>query len=151
MREFVPLEDISDIPARLAGVNDYDLVLSGHGPGKLPPFSLHTTDVEKARFTGTYGYELHCCLRGEAVSTCDTPPFGSPCVEKTSRALFHHPYTRALIEVANAACARFWIEFQFGKWLLPDIGNDLNLIQPEILSVAESCLGITFAQGCLYG
>jgi hypothetical protein len=51
----------------------------------------------------------------------------------------------AIIEVPQAACARFWIEFHLGKWLLPKTANHLGLIHPTIEVRAIERFGIGFA------
>jgi hypothetical protein len=63
--------------------------------------------------------------------------------------IFRNPKTGAAIEVQNAACARFWIEFQFGKWLFPKIGDSLDLLRPSILAVASDIFRTSLAQGCM--
>jgi hypothetical protein len=107
--------------------------------------------AEEKEFRGTYLYRIHCCVRKEPVSTSDTVSFGNPCPPDSRTGIFHHPDTEAIIEIPNAACARFWIEFHFGKWLAPKIGNHLNLIQPSILQKASQHFGLPFAQGCSHG
>lgn len=149
-RDFAALGSISEIPGQLVGLYDYDVVVSGLGPAKLPPLTLYTiTGSEESEFKGTYGFEVRCCLRKDVVSTCETPPFGSQFQSESRNGIFRHPHTGVTIEVPNAACARFWIEFQFGKWLLPKIGSSLNLLQPSILTNAIERFGTTFAQGCV--
>ncbi len=150
VRDFASLGSISDIPERLVGLGDYDVVFSGQGPPKLSPFTLYTTtDSEGSAFKGTYSYEIRCRLRAEVVSTCAEPPFGSPCPSERQSGIFRHPNTGTTIEVPNAACARFWIEFQFGKWLLPRIDRSLNVLEPSILANAIERFGTGFAQGCI--
>jgi len=149
VRDFVSLESISNIPERLVGLDDYSVEVSGQGPAKLPPFALYsTTDPEACEFKGTYSYEVRCHLRAEVVSTCEEPPFGTPCLSERRNGTFRHPNTGAIIEVPSAACARFWIEFQFGKWLLPKIDRSLNLLEPSILANASERFEARFAQGC---
>lgn len=152
VRDFASLGSISDIPEQLTALDDYDIIMSGHGPAKLPPFTLYTfTESEEKEFKATYGYEVRCSLRPVVVSMCQTPPFGSPCPSEMRTGIFRHPQTGATIEVPNAACARFWIEFQFGNWLFPKIGNHSNLLEPSILSNAMHTFGTGFAQGGMYG
>jgi hypothetical protein len=149
-RAFISLESVFEIGQHLAGLEDYDVLLSGRGPAKLPLFPLYTMrGSEWSEFEGPYAYEVRCCLRAEAVSTCETPPFGTPYLSEKRTGVFRHPYSGAIIEVRNAGCARFWIEFEFGKWLFPKIANSLNLLQPPILANAVDTFGTGFAQGCL--
>jgi hypothetical protein len=149
MRDFVLLSHIFDIGEQLAGLDDYSVEISGQGPAKVPPFALYTTkDSETREFKETYSYEVRCCLRAGVVSTCANPVFGTPGLSEKRTGAFRHPNNGAIIEVPNAACARFWIEFQFGKWLTPKIDRSLNLLAPSILANALECFGTGFAQGC---
>jgi hypothetical protein len=107
----------------------------------------YSRTAEEKEFKGTYAYEICCRVRKEPVSTS----FGKPCPAESRTGIFHHPATGAIIETAATACARFWIEFHFGKWLLPKIGNHLNLIQPSILKNVTQTFGLPFAQGCPWG
>jgi hypothetical protein len=150
MRKVDKLMDLTAIPAALKQTDDYDLTLAGKGPPKLPAF--------KFDFKGEYDFLIHCCLRAEVVSTSDWHDdvpieqkvefFGRPCNPKDRLGIFHNPSTREVIEVPKAGCARFWIEFEFGKMLFPPIKNRLDLIEPKIVEVAEAGFGIKFVQGC---
>lgn len=149
VRDYVSVASISEAQKQLSGLDDYDVIVSGSGPPKLAPFTLYTIAQEElSEFRETYGYEVRCCLRSEMVSTCDDPPFGGPCSPGKKSGIFREPITGAKIEVAGAACARFWVEFQFGKWLLPKIGTSLSLLHPSIEAKALECFGVGFAQGC---
>jgi hypothetical protein len=53
----------------------------------------------------------------------------------------------ALIEVASASCSRFWIEFEFGRWLLPNIESSLDILDPAITKLAAESFRLSFAQG----
>ena len=149
VRDFASLGNISEILERLVGLDDYDVLWSGQDPAKLPPFTLHTAkESEETEFKGRYNYEGSCHLRAEVVSTCEERPFGGPCPsEKREKrdAVFRHPNTCATINVTGAACARFWIEFRFGKWLLPRIGRSLNLLELSMLANAIERFGAGFA------
>jgi hypothetical protein len=150
VRDFSSLGGISDITERLVGLDDYSVEMSGQGPAKLPPFALYTSAGSEAReFRGTYSYEVRCCLRAEVVSTCEDPPFGTPCRLEKRNGTFHRPNSGAIIKVPNAACARFWIEFQFGKWLIPKIDRSLSLLEPSILANAIEHFMTDFVQGCI--
>ncbi len=56
-----------------------------------------------------------------------------------------------MIKVPKAVCARFWIEFKFGNWLIPKIDNSLDLLSPSIPMLANQSFGLGFAQGCSFG
>ena len=50
-----------------------------------------------------------------------------------------------LMEVANASCGGFWIEFEFGRWLLPKIDDSLEILDPGYYRSGGSMLwaGVT--------
>jgi hypothetical protein len=52
--------------------------------------------------------------------------------------------------VPDAACARFWVEFEFGKWLVPKVEESFDLIHPSLLTTAIECFGVGFAPGGFY-
>jgi hypothetical protein len=153
MWKIVKVTDNASIPKTLRGLDDYSVRLSGKGPPKLPPFEFEL----KIK----YDFLVHCSLRAEVVSTSDCHDefafkrkvafFGQPCSAKDRLGVFHNPKTGKVIEVPKAGCARFWVEFEFGKMLFPDIENRLDIIEPSILEVAEKEFGITFVQGCHWG
>ena len=149
-RLYTPVGAVADVPAALSGLEDYDLRFSGKGPPRIPSLRF---DIESI-----YAFDVLCCLRPEVVSTSDwhdsativrgAPSFGQPDRSHNRLGIFHHPSTNEIIKVPNAGCALFWIEFEFGKWLLPQIVDSLDLLEPSIVKTTEGCFGATFAQGC---
>lgn len=171
-RDFMVVEGPADLPAYLTALTDYTVIFEGQGPPKLRPFALYaTTQTQDAltgerqtsiyEYTDAYSLEVECCLRPLPVSTSDWRDgrtaystsagvihFGDPFDSPDRTGVFHNPWTDALIEVPNAGSARFWIEFRFGKWLLPNIATHLDILAPAIVSCAQSSFAIAFAQGC---
>ncbi len=150
MRKAETLKDLSAVPGALKQVDDYNVTLTGKGPPKVPAFVFD--------FQGKYDFLVHCCLRAEVVSTSDWHDdvpikrkvdfFGQPCSSKDRLGIYHNPNTLEVIEVRKAGCARFWIEFEYGKMLFPRIEDRLDLMEPRIVEVAEKDFGINFVQGC---
>ena len=142
--------ELSGVPAALAGLDDYTVIVTGKGPPKLPAFGFG--------FNGEYDFLVHCCLRAEVVSTSDRHDefpskrqvefFGRPCSSENRLGIFHNPNTGEVIEVPNAGCARYWIEFEYGKMLFPPIKDSLEIIEPSIVHAAEKDFGSRFVQGC---
>jgi hypothetical protein len=60
--------------------------------------------------------------------------------------VFTHPWTGNRVEVANAGGARFWIEFEFGKWVFPEMTDNFDVLRPDLVEVTESCFGARFVQ-----
>jgi hypothetical protein len=150
MRKAETLKDLAAVPGALKGLDDYNVTLAGMGPPKLPAFVFD--------FKGKYDFLVHCCLRPEVVSTSDWHDevpikrkvkfFGQPCSSKNRLGIYHNPNTLEIIEVPKAGCARFWIEFEYGKMLFPPIVDRLDLIEPKIVTAAEKQFAVKFGQGC---
>jgi hypothetical protein len=149
--ERAALKGINDLPSAIGNLQEYFVNIDGEGPPRVPAFPLY---VEDAPFTGTYAFAVNCCLKPEPVSmSCladnlmdsDVPLFGQPCSRRD--ALYCHPATGAVIEVASVGSARFWVEFEFGKWLTPKIGDSLNILDPSILATADHAFSARFSQG----
>jgi hypothetical protein len=150
MRKAEKLKDLTAVVGALNGLDDYNITMTGKGPPELPAFTFD--------FKGTYKFLVHCCLRTEVVSTSDWHDevpikrkvefFGRPCSPNDRLGIYHNPNSLDVIEVPNAGCARFWIEFEYGKMLFPAIEDRLDLIEPKIVEVAETDFGIKLVQGC---
>lgn len=149
----VPLRSTVELAPTIEALQQYCVALQGLGPPRLPPFPLYS---ENSPFTGTYSFTVGCCLRAEPVSMSDLgdeqtenqePSFGEAYRGRRRTGLFSHPVTGELIEVANASCARFWVELEFGKWLLPNIGGSLEILDPAITKLTSESFRLPFAQG----
>jgi hypothetical protein len=150
MRKAVKVKDAFGLSKALKGLDDYNVTVSGKGPPKVPAFAFD--------FTGKYDFMVRCCLRPEVVSTSDWHDevpikrtvqfFGQPCSATDRLGVFHNPNTLELVEVPNAGCARFWLEFEFGNMLFPAIEGSLDLIEPSIVQSAETRFRVKFIQGC---
>jgi hypothetical protein len=150
MRKTETLKNVAAVPGALKGLDDYNVTVAGKGPPKLRAFVFD--------FKGKYDFLVHCCLRSEVVSTSnwhDEVPikrnvksFGEPCSSTERLGIFHNPNTLEIIEVPKAGCARFWIEFDYGKMLFPAIVDRLDLIEPKIVAAAEKEFTVEFVQGC---
>ena len=146
------LGSVSEVIERLIQLDSYQLSLWGDGPPNRPPFAVYAfegkTKVE-SQFKGKYGYHVDCELR-EAIVASTGRFFGEPDPPERGPARFQNPRTGLKIEVANATCMRFSIEFVVGKFLWPMIKDSFELIDPSILAVATEQFGIEFAQAGRY-
>jgi hypothetical protein len=177
-RDWVRPKSVDSIPEALDGFEDYVVIMSGEGPPPIPPFMLFThepssgatpamSEIEAqcqastsihTEFKDPYGFDVYCELRREAVSASSLDPeiapsvpfFGHRCDPKNRTGMFQHPCTGAVIEVPDAGCGRFWIAFEFGRWLFPRIENSLNLLDPLIVACAEEKFDTKFVQGCYF-
>lgn len=138
VRDWVVLQDVLEIKTAL-DLNDYDIAMSGKGPPQLSPFALYAIkDGSEVEFADVYAYEIRCRLRPQIVSTSGTSGFGQPCFPASQTGTFTHPKTGSPIEVPGAGCARFWIEWEFGKWVFPKIADSFDVLEPTILEAAET-------------
>jgi len=139
-------------PSWLIDVNDYDVTMSGTGSVDFPLLEFE--------HKSSYYLDVHCCRRPAIVSTSDchdcsrkskTPAFGEPCGIEHRMGIYNNPSTMERIEVPNAGCARFWIEFSFGKFLFPKIDKTLDLLPRSVVELAEQAFQIDLVQGCHWG
>ena len=169
------LDSVSIIGPTLEHLEDYGLEMSGIGP-LAPLFRFDNTgfDGEVLRFDEhcpedqSYEFNVFCCLKPNIVSMSDdhtaeftggkTPegetvvPFGDACNAANRAGFFSNPKTMELIRVPGAGCARFWIEFRFGKWLFPDTTEgSLDLLPVNVVDAAQRIFGVRYLQGCHWG
>ncbi len=153
------LEQFEDIPAAIEGCTHYTVAQSGQWTGEDRPIILLGTDG--APYEGLYICTVACEHRSETVSTStwdveagpntrDVPIFGSPCNNAVVEGIFPNPWTGEAIEVSDAGCARFWIEFEFGKFIYPKVADSFDVMSPAIVQDIEQCFGTKFVQGCLF-
>jgi hypothetical protein len=151
-REFVTLGDLGAIPDSLNGLDDYILTLSGQGPAERPLFKLYLPSDRKlqSEVRAEHFYEVSCNLRNSSVSLSEDS-WTQPCPSQGYEGTFRNPWNNDMIKVPKAACARFWIEFKFGNWLVPKIEKNLELLPPSIPTLAGVSFGTSFSQGCFFG
>lgn len=155
----VHIERIDDIADAIEDLDSYEVRISGEWMPEWRPFVLFT--VDRVPFTGPYLCEVNCHIHSELVSTScwekslspngpSVPGFGEPCDANRRTGVFSHPWTGKLIQVPDAGCARFWIEFEFGRFLRPEIGDNLNVFNPKMIASIGECFGTKFVQGWRY-
>ncbi len=153
------LEQLEAVPALIESSDHYTVIQSGQWTRDNRPISLYKTDG--CLFDENYICTVRCELRPEAVSTSawdleagpnlrDVPDFGSACNAKSGLGIFPNPWTGAAIEVADAGCARFWIEFEFGRFIYPRVNGDLEIMDSTLVTWAEHSFQTKFAQGCRF-
>jgi hypothetical protein len=146
------LKDISELDYSTTGLSDLSFVVSGQGRPSMPPIAID--------FAEPYSLTASCNVKSVPHSTSGaynengliSPfQFNKPCPDPTPMGYFTDPTTNATVEVSDAGRARFWVEFELGKWLFPTVHNgDLEILNPTIVVWAERDFGIKFAQGCRY-
>lgn len=150
-QELASLEVFEPAAAKLL---DYEVDVSGEGRPALPPIPINfaepycvgVTAFVSSTLRSTSNFHEECGVERDVIF------YGERCAEPASAGVFNHPESLELIEVPEAGAARFWIQFELGKFLFPEIKNgNLDLLNPEIVRVAESIFGIRFVQGCYWG
>jgi hypothetical protein len=166
------LDSVSIVGPALERLEEYKLEIRGIGPLR-PLFkfddALVHDELERIVEDRSYEFSIFCCLQPDIVSMSDdhvaafsgegkTPegetvvPFGEICSAANRTGFFSNPNTMELIRVPGAGCARFWIEFRFGKWLFPDIKDDsLDLLPANVVGAAQQIFGVRYLQGCHWG
>jgi len=156
--DHIKVEGIADIQPLIQHLEHYGVLLPGEWEMKHRPLVLLATDG--VPYSDSYVCEVSCHLRPGLVSTSDwdvealpgqdVPIFGKPHKGGDEAGVFSHPWTHQRIEVPNAASARFWIEFEFGKFLLPQMADSLDLLNSLIVAKTEECFQTRFVQGCRF-
>ena len=155
----IKFEQSTEIPSYIEGLHHCTVATWGRWKYTDAPLTLFTTD--KARFERDYLCQVGCELRPAPVSTSywadpskpnfqNVPEFGTPCAGVAVVGIFTNPWTCSVIEVPGAGCARFWIEFEFGRFIYPEVDTSLDVFDPAFVGNAEACFETKFLQGCRY-
>lgn len=148
------LKDLAEFDKRAAALSDYEIEVSGEGKPKLPPVPI--------QFNEPYFVGVTCLVSSKIRSTSDyhdesdqgknAVSYGEVCERAVSRGIYSNPHDLDVIEVAGAGCARFWVQFELGKFLFPQIvDGNLELLDPAIVRAAKAAFGMRFVQGCYWG
>ena len=148
------------IMTAIEGSQHYGASISGNWKRGHEPLALFTADEKP--FDETYYGQVACALRSQPVSMSsvdgdmglffenEAPPFGEPCDSVKDFRLYSNPWTGDRIEAPGPACSRFWIEFEFGDFLIPKINGTFEVMNPAMVTKAEQCFGVKFVQGWTY-
>lgn len=153
--DVIAVGEAKDIPALIDPHRHWTVRACGEWSGDGSGVRL--LDPEGAPFKQPYWCDVSFHLRPEPVSMSfwsgELPPpgkahvpFGSPC-EEAQAASFSNPWSGALIQVPGAGRARFWVEFEFGKFLLPAESNSLDLLAPDLVRAVADGFQVGFLQG----
>jgi hypothetical protein len=157
--EFIEIGGIAEILPLIENLDQFGVSASGEWSWDDPPLVLFTTDGEQ--FKENYNCEVRCERRSAPVSTSawdieagpnvhNVPRFGSPCASDNDEGIFPNPWTGEAIEVPHAGCARFWIEFEFGKFLYPKVEKNFDALSHSFLAKVEACFQTKFVQACRF-
>jgi hypothetical protein len=157
--EFTKINAPDAISPLIDSLDDFGVSASGEWRSDDPPLVLFTTDGEQ--FKENYNCEVRYEQRSMPISTSawdedagpnvrNVPQFGEPCSPSNDTGVFTNPWTGESVEVPHAGCARFWIEFEFGKFIFPKADKNFDFLNPSIVREAEQCFQTRFVQGCRF-
>jgi hypothetical protein len=155
----IMIESTNEIPPLIESLDEYQVGASGEWSQGTAPLVLLNTDTTP--FSENPICDVICNIRPGPVSTSawdleagtnvrNVPQFGSPWNGESTIGIFPNPWTGEVIEVPNAAAARFWIEFEFGKFIYPKIEKSLDVFSPPLVRMAEECFQTNLVQGCRF-
>lgn len=144
--ERVALESLEELPESVGLLDDYDVYIAGRGPPRTPPLPIsfdseyhlaikyHVRRQPEETSIWRNEIERNACAGGVQVPDDDV-------------GIFRSPTTGEFIKVSRARLARFWIEFELGKFLFPVVHNTFDLLNSEIVGAANEVFGTLFVQG----
>jgi hypothetical protein len=148
------LERLNEIPAAVGDLGNYNVLVSSEWARSDVPICL--APVGKRSFEDDYICSVQCALRPKSVCTSlftGQGPGGPEAFHFDFQqspvqllGVFTNPWTGARMEVPGAGSTRFWVRFEFGKWLFPRVDNGFDLLKPKLVSDAETCFGVRFLQ-----
>jgi hypothetical protein len=153
----IPCYDTREVPhpsaleSAAGELLDYTVFASSYWKPRLPPVPISSE--------GAYAITASCHVSSLVRSTSnliqDGPPrpvvpaFWDPCETDLADAYFTNPHDGSVFTVPGVGCARFYVEFELGRWLFPDLSTgSLEIINPQVLCLAEDLFGVRFGQGC---
>jgi hypothetical protein len=159
MDDQIVIDETSEIPPLIKSLEKYRVGASGEwSPGTAPLVLLNT---DTTPFKENPICDVSCNIRPARVSTSawdieagpnvrNVPRFGEPWNGESTIGIFSNPWTGEVIEVPNAGSARFWLEFEFGKFIYPKIDKSLEVLSPPLVEKAEECFQTKLVQGCRF-
>jgi len=157
--DHIAIEETTEVPPLIEDLAEYRVSASGEWKSADAPISLLKTD--KTPFEDSPICDVSCNIRPSPVATSawdveagpnvrNVLQFGTPWSGESETGIFPNPWTGAVIEVPNAGSARFWIEFEFGRFIYPKIDKNLDVLSPLLLEKTEECFQTKFVQGCRF-
>lgn len=162
------LSSMSQIIEYAAGEREYDITIAGEGVPAAPPASVGYLENNTWKpMIGADHLEIRCRVRSSIVRlyfleseddlhrppdfTKFQPRFDEDCPADEREGIFVHPETGA-IRIPNAGCGTFWIEFRYGKFILPRLrGPSVNILDDSVVTMVQKAFGCEFVQACNWG
>jgi hypothetical protein len=154
VRDRLVLRDSAEIFSSIHNLGEWTVGASGKWVLGKTPIELRVSDGKP--FESECSCFMSCNQRPKPVCTGNwwgefhggMPEFtfGDPNSPIQSAGVFTQPWTGERVEVSEAGSARFWIEFEFGKWLLPKMTDGFDVLRPELVTAVQNCFGTRFVQ-----
>ena len=131
------------------GTQINELWAEAKGPATISPFELYTANDPDVLWSGPYSFTIRCKLRHQITHFLHSA-FGCKCdLNLNDPATFENPWNKQPISTSGPACARFWIEFGIGDWLMPMITDSLEILDARLVNLANNIFSVEFTQGCM--
>lgn len=148
------LQQTSEILGLVGAESKFGVRMSGKWSQSDVPIEMLVADGTAVE--GDLICFVACAQRAQAVCTgdwwgeahCGECEFDFDNLESPIQWLgvFTHPWSGERVEVPGAGNSRFWIELEFGKFILPKMTDGFELIRPDFVKMAEDCFGTRFIQ-----
>ena len=147
------LKGIDGIPQAMEGLASCTVAASGNFRRECSPIKIVESawpGSSKSLYCG-----LGCDLRPTPVLLSNwwtdgdhagLMQFGEPTDSAQKVGIFTHPISRRNEEIPATGSARFWINFDFGEWLLPYMPEDFGLLDYAFIRATEDHFGVRMAQ-----
>jgi hypothetical protein len=146
--DHVRLQSMAECERVIGALSDYSVTMAGVGPPARPPLVLN--------FDGEYSLAVRCHVRPTPVVMSQPheewgrePEPQIDFKEDPDTATFRSPTTGRVFKLPGAGFARFWIEFELGKFLFPEVHDTLDLLDPAIVNAAVEVFQTHFTQGAI--
>jgi hypothetical protein len=160
---------LSDVVLRVEQEQDYNVFVSSTSRPANPPLEVGFAEMNKdwQPWSGPdYYLGIRCCVRSSLVGICPpgsvenpedprpevpVPIFDDECGEELPDGCFVHPQRQRVIRIPKVGCGRFWVEFEFGKWVYPRLESDgAPPLNHSVTELARHTFGTEFIEGCLW-
>jgi hypothetical protein len=141
---------------------EYEVSVISSLPPANPPLDVGSPDKDAGwrRWEGAYHLAIRCCVRDSVVRLSqlsnaegkydlESPSFDDDCAEGELDGLFVHPESPIVIPITGAGSGRFWIEFEYGKFIYPRLGTaGLSLLRDGVRRLAMENFETPFVEAC---
>lgn len=148
------LASLEELAAATSGMAQHTVSISGEWRQASAPIQLLTAD--QVPFAGDLICSVQCAIRPQPVCTSDFEgrgPDGDEVFHFDQQecpvqrlGVYTNPWNLDRIEVPGSGASRFWIAFEFGKWLFPTLDRGFELLNPALVADARDSFGVDLIQ-----